>query len=114
MRAIRRDNRPIEPAADNETKSPQGRLLGSLEAARGRGDNDPYVNPIRLLALDILRGLDGSDLDQSALEQLLRRRILEAFESAFAGSMSEEQFARLESVRRRITPVVQATPPGPR
>ena len=42
------------------------------------------------------------------------RRILEAFESAFAGSMSEEQFARLESVRRRITPVVQATPPGPR
>src|SRR5258707_7095098 len=56
------------------------RELAALLAARRRGAADnPYANPIQLVALDVARRLDGGALDEAALEALLQHLIGSAY-----------------------------------
>ena len=52
------------------------RDLSQLMAARRRGGADnPYVNPIQLVVLEIARRLDGGTLDDAVLDTLLQHVI---------------------------------------
>src|SRR5882672_3368472 len=56
------------------------RDLTALMAARRRaGADNPYANPIQLVALEIARRLDGGTLDEAALDALLQHVIGNAY-----------------------------------
>ena len=56
------------------------RDLSQLMAARRRaGADNPYANPIQLVALEIARRLDGGTLDDAALDTLLQHVIGNAY-----------------------------------
>jgi phosphoenolpyruvate carboxylase len=54
-------------------------LTARLAARRQETSGNPYANPIQLLALDIARRLDGGELDEAAVEDLLQLLVGEAF-----------------------------------
>ncbi len=54
-------------------------LRAKLGSLRGRVEDDPYVNPIKLLALDLLRRLQAEEIDGQALEAAIQRLTLAAF-----------------------------------
>ena len=47
-----------------------------------RADDDPYINPIKLLALDLLRRMQAEEIDAPTVEALIQRLTREAFARA--------------------------------
>lgn len=61
---------------------PAAALRGAQErltAHRTRVDNDPFTSPIRLMALDLKRGMDRGEIDMVTLETMIARLSTEAF-----------------------------------
>ena len=58
-----------------------GELRERLSDLRARVDDDPFVNPVELLALDLLRRLQADELDAALLETVVQRLTVAAFRS---------------------------------
>jgi phosphoenolpyruvate carboxylase len=58
----------------------------ALNDTRGLLEGDPYVNPIALLALDLLQRLTSGALDEPAVEALIQRLTREAFAARAAAA----------------------------
>jgi phosphoenolpyruvate carboxylase len=56
-----------------------GELRDKLSTLRARADDDPYINPIKLLALDLLRRMQAEEIDAPTVEAVIQRLTLEAF-----------------------------------
>lgn len=67
------------PPDDSAHAAWHRRLAARLEELTRHAAEDPYANPIQLLALDIGRRLDKGELGLGALEQLIQRLVLTAF-----------------------------------
>jgi phosphoenolpyruvate carboxylase len=74
---------PIEAEADGLAVV-LAELATALSAARGRVDEDPYANPITLLALGIVQRLTHGALDEPTTEALIQRLTREAFQARAA------------------------------
>jgi phosphoenolpyruvate carboxylase len=81
-------------------------LRAAIESVRGRLDDDPYANPIALLALDLAQRLVHGGLDGTATEALIQRLTREAFlarAAALRDHIGELDPARnAESVRHHL------------
>jgi phosphoenolpyruvate carboxylase len=84
-------------------------LAARLAELAGKSGDDPYANPIQLLALDIGRRLDRGELSLGTLEQLIQRLVLGAFveRAARLGRRlgecdTEVNGARVEGLIRRL------------
>ena len=67
------------PPDDSDHAGWHRRLSERLAELTRQAEEDPYANPIQLLALDIGRRLDKGELSLGALEQLIQRLVLTAF-----------------------------------
>ena len=67
------------PPDDSDHAGWHRRLSDRLAELTRQAEEDPYANPIQLLALDIGRRLDKGELSLGALEQLIQRLVLIAF-----------------------------------
>src|SRR5262249_50999334 len=68
------------PPPDDSDHAGWHRLLSKrLTDLDRHAEQDPYSNPIQLLALDIGRRIDKGELSLGALEQLIQRLVLAAF-----------------------------------
>ena len=81
VRSLRR-----EPAGSDDTEVATeavdrlvAELTGDLAALRQRVDRDPFVNPVRLLALRILERMRTDDIDEVLLDRLIQRLTADAF-----------------------------------
>ena len=71
---------PAAPASDPTTDAVMADLKAVLVDLRRQSDADPLSNPIRLLALAIRERLDAGALSLDAVERLIQRLSVEAFE----------------------------------
>lgn len=67
------------PPDDSDHAGWHKRLAARLAELTRQAADDPYANPIQLLAHDIGRRLDKGELTLGALEQLIQRLVLAAF-----------------------------------
>jgi len=67
------------PPDDTDHAGWHRRLSDRLAALSRQADEDPFANPIQLLALDLGRWIDKGELGLGALEQLIQRLVLAAF-----------------------------------
>src|SRR6516164_4180408 len=67
------------PPDDSDHAGWHRRLAARLGELTRQAADDPYANPIQLLALDIGRRLDKGELSLGVLEQLIQRLVLAAF-----------------------------------
>lgn len=67
-----------EPGGD-PTSEAMGALQDMLTAVRHRIGDDPYANPIALLAHEVVQQLGGETLDDARVRQLIQRLTAEAF-----------------------------------
>ncbi|MEA2782910.1 MAG: phosphoenolpyruvate carboxylase [Rhodospirillaceae bacterium] len=84
---IRDDGAPLLPAtlccfpppADSDHAGWHRRFARRLAEFLRHAEDDPYANPIQLLALEIGRRVDNGELSLGALEQLIQRLVLATF-----------------------------------
>jgi phosphoenolpyruvate carboxylase len=67
------------PPDDSDHAGWHHRLTARLAELGAQAAEDPYANPIQLLALDIGRHIDRGSLSLGSLEQLIQRLVLAAF-----------------------------------
>jgi phosphoenolpyruvate carboxylase len=67
------------PPDDSDHAGWHRRLAARLGELTRQAADDPYANPIQLLALDIGRRIDKGELSLGVLEQLIQRLVLAAF-----------------------------------
>ena len=87
------------PAVEAPLETPIQALRTALNAARGRIGDDPYANPIALLAFDLLQRLSSGALDEQAVERLIQRLTREAF--ADRATAAHRYLGELDTARNR-------------
>ena len=99
---------PIEDGLDLDGL--RASLGETLTRLRRQSEPDPFANPIQLLALDVLRRLDGGALTLGAIERLIQRLTVEAFvdrSERLAGHLGERgreaNLARLRALFQGLT-----------
>ena len=113
---------PVTPAAplattmqpvqvDDPTDEVLGRLRGTLERVRARVGEDPYANPIILLAHELAQELTGQALDLGDARKLIQRLTGEAFLARAAAARSYvgdlDQTRNTELIRRHLAALAQ-------
>src|SRR5262249_43431869 len=97
------------PSEDSDHGGWHQRFAERLAELQRRAEDDPYANPIQLLALDIGRSVAKGELSLSALEQLIQRLGVATFRDR-AGRLGRRlgecdpivNAARIEGVVRRL------------
>ena len=74
----------FQPPAAPDAAGWHERLSARLAEFSRHAEEDPYANPIQLLALEIGRRIDEGELALGALEQLIQRLVLAAFQERAA------------------------------
>lgn len=110
---VRTRREPVEAGGGDAGGEAVDRLVGELAAdlaaLRQRTDRDPFVNPIRLLALGILDRLRSGEIGEAMLERLIQRLTVAAFATraerlrAYLGEIDIERNAAslAELIRRQ-------------
>lgn len=110
---VRTRREPVEAGGADTGSEAVDRLVGELAAdlatLRQRTDRDPFVNPIRLLALGILDRLRSGEIGEAMLERLIQRLTVAAFATraerlrAYLGEIDIERNAAAlaELIRRQ-------------
>ena len=105
---------------DNPIEALLAELKSSLGGLRRRTDADPLSNPIQLLALAIKEKIDAGALSPAAIEQLIQRLSVEAFERRaerlrrYLGETDRAaNLQRLRALIRDLTRDGERAPPVP-
>jgi phosphoenolpyruvate carboxylase len=111
---------PAAPVTDPAIDAVMAELKTVLVDLRRRGDADPLSNPIQLLALAIKEKVDAGALSLDAIERLIQRLSVEAFERRagrlrhYLGETDRDaNLKRLESLIRDLARDGDGGPPVP-